>query len=121
MLNERYRCATSELRARIVAGWLHRAQGRVASARCRDRGGQPAVHGGRRPDMDRCRPARWTLAALLCALGTAACAPGAFASEPSPPTNITPPSISGQALEGQLLTESSGVWSGEHTSSVQWE
>jgi hypothetical protein len=71
--------------------------------------------------MARGRPARFALAASLAALGSAVCAPLATGSEPSPPTNISTPSIAGQALEGQVLTESPGLWTGEHTSSVQWE
>jgi hypothetical protein len=62
------------------------------------------------------------LTALLCLAGWAVLA-AAAAAQPSvaPPTNLSPPTISGTAQEGQILTEINGSWTNGPTSfSYQW-
>ena len=40
---------------------------------------------------------------------------------PAAPTNTSPPSVSGEAREGQTLSASAGEWTEAETTSLQWE
>src|SRR5205807_134517 len=50
-----------------------------------------------------------------------ATSPHTAVAVPLPPSNTSPPTITGEARQGQTLTEHHGTWSGEPTSySYQW-